>query len=143
MTGRRLAAVALAVRLLAVDHQGQLPATLDGLVPTYLVAVPDDPFSGRPFRYIRDAKRPIVYSVGNDGIDDGGIEEDRRLGRTQYGFKGDIVVNLKLQPRKGELETPKTGPSSLDGSSQRGGCQVAAESVREQERTTAEASLVP
>lgn len=76
---RRFAAVALAVRLYRLDHGGAWPASLDALVPAYLPAVPADPFAtdGEPLRYrlVRGATplfgdRPIVYSVGDDGIDD-------------------------------------------------------------------------
>jgi hypothetical protein len=70
---RRVAAIALAVRLYQLDH-GQFPATLDALVPAYLPVVPADPFSptGQPFKYLLAAKgtRPIVYSVDENGVDD-------------------------------------------------------------------------
>ena len=38
-----------------------------------------DPFSGKPFHYRREGNGSIVYSVGPNGVDDGGIEdpEDR------------------------------------------------------------------
>ena len=68
----RMAATMLAFRLYVIDH-GQYPASLDALVPTYLAALPVDPFAadGRPFGYFiaADGKRPILYSVGTDGID--------------------------------------------------------------------------
>jgi hypothetical protein len=41
-------------------------------VPTYLAAVPTDPFDGQPLRYKKLAKGYIVYSVGENGKDDGG-----------------------------------------------------------------------
>jgi len=96
---RRLAAGALAMRLYAIDHDGRLPGRLEDLVPTYLPAVPIDPLSGRSILYKTDAVRPRIYSVGDDGVDDGGIEQDRSLGSAKYGDKGDLVVNLKIQPR--------------------------------------------
>ncbi len=54
------------------DH-GQLPPTLDALVPKYLNAVPADPYDGKPFRYLPD--RAVVYSVSKDLKDSGGSEK--------------------------------------------------------------------
>ena len=51
---------------------GSLPASLSELVPSYLAAVPIDPFSGREVRYGRSADRFVVYSIGPDKKDDGG-----------------------------------------------------------------------
>jgi hypothetical protein len=100
IAGRRLAASALAIRLYALDHDGQLPPTLDVLVPRYLPAVPIDPLSGQPMRYINEPKNPRIYSVGSDGVDDGGRPVAHSLGTGRYGWKGDDVVNLIPQPRK-------------------------------------------
>jgi len=69
-TQRRLALVALAARLYAADHNDQLPASLDDLVPNYLPAIPMDGMSGKPLLFKTDP--PRVYSVGDDGVDDGG-----------------------------------------------------------------------
>jgi hypothetical protein len=73
LTDRRAAAVLLAIRLYQVDH-GATPANLDLLVPAYLPAVPIDPFStgAHPLRYITKPGSEAVYSVGEDGRDDGG-----------------------------------------------------------------------
>jgi hypothetical protein len=71
---RRMAAVALAMRLYEVDH-GHWPAKLENLVPKYLPAVPDDPFlpagTGK-IRYLPSAKPPRLYSVGDNQTDEGG-----------------------------------------------------------------------
>lgn len=50
------------------------PTTLDALVPKYLDAVPVDPFDGKSLKYSSEKK--IVYSVGEDKKDDGGIMSD-------------------------------------------------------------------
>ncbi len=70
---RRMAAIALAIRLYVVDH-GVRPATLDELVPAYLAEVPADPmaFPPKPIGYRPDASPPVLYSIGSDGVDDGG-----------------------------------------------------------------------
>ncbi len=69
---RRIAAVMLASRMYALDH-GLYPATLQDLVPKYLPALPADPMAAddRTFGYFiaADGKRPVLYSVGEDGID--------------------------------------------------------------------------
>lgn len=86
----------VALRLYEAEH-GQLPASLDALVPQYLPAVPADPFDGAPFRYrVSRGERldwpaaefgmeayhrsprevpkgqGILWCVGPDGRDDGG-----------------------------------------------------------------------
>ncbi|HXT60284.1 MAG TPA: hypothetical protein VN699_16705 [Pirellulales bacterium] len=48
------------------------PATLDELAPSLLPAVPLDRFTGRPLCYRIIDGRPLVYSCGVDGDDDGG-----------------------------------------------------------------------
>jgi hypothetical protein len=53
---------------------GKLPEDLQALVPEFLPAVPRDPFDGQPFRY-SPVKR-LVYSVGINGLDDGGSGTD-------------------------------------------------------------------
>lgn len=59
----------LALRLYQLEH-GALPPTLDALVPDIIPAVPTDPYDGQPIRY--DAERALLYSVGEDFIDNGG-----------------------------------------------------------------------
>jgi hypothetical protein len=44
------------------------------LVPKFLPAIPTDPFDGHSLRYKKLAKGYVVYSVGEDGKDDGGVE---------------------------------------------------------------------
>ena len=53
---------------------GNLPDTLADLVPMYLDTVPKDPFDGRFLRYEKLEIGFVVYSVGEDGRDDGGKE---------------------------------------------------------------------
>ncbi len=76
---RRMAAIALAIRLYELDH-GRRPAELADLVPEYLDAVPPDPMApdGATFRYLPDAEIPILYSLGENGVDDGGLVWDEK-----------------------------------------------------------------
>lgn len=77
LTERRVVAVMLAIQLYKFDHQNRLPASLSDLVPTYLPAVPRDPFdpSNGPIRYLPKSVPPILYSVGFNGKDDGGSKK--------------------------------------------------------------------
>ena len=53
----------------------KLPDELNEIVPSFLTAIPTDPFTGQPLRYKKLAKGYVVYSVGEDGKDDGGDEK--------------------------------------------------------------------
>ena len=59
------------------SDKGQYPSGLSELVPQYLAGVPVDPFDGKPLRWIAVEDGAIIYSVGEDGDDDGGKEIDR------------------------------------------------------------------
>lgn len=97
----RMCATAIAIKRYEIDH-GRRPDTLDALVPRYLPTVPDDPFvADRPITYRPNGVRPVIdsynnryainhvtspevqqraaiaypllYCVGDDGNDDGGV----------------------------------------------------------------------
>jgi hypothetical protein len=111
LTDRRVAVLALAMTLYRPDHGGSWPSSLDELVPAYLPSLPHDPFSmdNSPLRYKRDAAGgPIIYSVHENGIDDGGSEQPERRGpKNQSHFRWDeldAVYHLVPQP-------PTTQPS--------------------------------
>jgi hypothetical protein len=79
---RKLAFVRCIQATLAVERysrdKGTWPASLEKLKPDFLGVVPLDPFDGKPLRYRRVADGVIVYSVGPDGIDNGGnLRNDR------------------------------------------------------------------
>jgi len=74
---------------------GGLPDGLAELVPEFLDAVPTDDFDGQPLRYSQ--AKEIVYSVGPDFTDDGGVTTSRTLSATLYGG-GDEV--FELNPRQ-------------------------------------------
>ena len=57
---------------------GKLPSQLSDLVPAFLPAVPSDPFDGKPLRYKTLAKGYVVYSVGDDREDNGGVEKNSK-----------------------------------------------------------------
>jgi hypothetical protein len=59
------------------DQHGRLPAALDELSPEFLPALPRDEFSDEPMRYVVDGEQYRLYSVGPNGVDDGGNDDDR------------------------------------------------------------------
>jgi hypothetical protein len=92
-----------------LEH-GAYPATLASLVPGYLTAVPADPFAvSGPIRYRPSGSRYVLYSIGPDGKDDGGMPicdrtksgpavpggQDQRA-FTQPNSLGDIVAGVNV-----------------------------------------------
>lgn len=61
--------------------EGRLPSSLDVLVPTYLNAIPDDPFNAKPLKYHLRQPGYVIYSVGEDQTDEGGAEPGARDGQ--------------------------------------------------------------
>jgi hypothetical protein len=68
---RRLLMTEAALRLFRSEH-GRWPASLNELVPDLLSKVPADPFSDRPIVYRCTDDGYLLYSVGGNGVDDGG-----------------------------------------------------------------------
>lgn len=106
IASQRLAAVALAIRWYAVDHDGKRPAKLDDLVPKYLPKLPLDPMAPaeQAMFYLPNAKRPVIYSVGDNGQNDLGTERVIAPAKVrgqppQVGPMLDIVVYLDRAAR--------------------------------------------
>ncbi len=85
-TGSVLAA--LAVIRYQREH-GRLPETLNDLVGEFLKQVPQDPFDYQPLRYVPKGDTFVIYSVGINGVDDGGQVVMRRRGEDWYSFVAD------------------------------------------------------
>ncbi len=97
-TDRHLAACVLAIQLYRHDHQNQWPGSLNQLVPDYLPEVPKDLMTtGQPLHY-RAGDSPILWSVGTNGIDDGGDDQSLKSGASEWA-RPDRVVHLTTQPR--------------------------------------------
>ncbi len=93
MAQRRCALLGLHVERYRLDR-GMLPADPNDLVPDYVRALPTDPGDGKPLRYIADPNGSfIVYSVGKDGVDNGG----RRVNASgdEYGPGSDVVFEVR------------------------------------------------
>ncbi len=77
---------------------GSLPKSLSDLVPKMIDEIPVDPFDpdGGLLQYRRAGDGYVLYSVGPNGIDDGGIAPDEEnLG----GFEtGDLRLDIKYAP---------------------------------------------
>jgi len=83
--------VALALQQYHLKHHSY-PRSLSLLVPTELASVPTDPFTlGKPLRYRQIGAAYLLYSVGPDGIDDGGAPVSGRVIQTS---KGDVVYGI-------------------------------------------------
>jgi hypothetical protein len=87
-SGRIAAEQNAAICLIAIERfqlaNGKTPSSLNDLVPTFLPAVPKDPFDGRPMRYIEQNGKCTVYSLGENRKDDGGnctVERGQPLDR--------------------------------------------------------------
>jgi hypothetical protein len=82
----RLLICGLALRSYCVE-KGQPPEKLADLVPDHLTAVPEDPYSGKPLVYRREADKYVLYTVGPDGQDDGGKPWD------EMNWSGDFLLD--------------------------------------------------
>ena len=79
----------VAVTAIAIEryrrHHGRLPERLEELVPDFLPQLPVDPFDGKQLRYVLSRDQYLLYSVGVDGVDNGGQAE----------FESDIVFAVQ------------------------------------------------
>lgn len=71
-TQRRMTVTAIALKRYKLKH-GKFPDALTELVPVFVSSMPIDAMSGQPFGYCLNTNGTFtLYSVGEDGIDDGG-----------------------------------------------------------------------
>jgi ABC-2 family transporter protein len=124
---RRALVQVLALREWQLKHGGEFPKNLDALVPEELPSLPNDPYSGRPFGYVHSSGQEVpplhsalsaapgtrirvgeqgwlLYSVGPDGRDDGGITFKEKDHRPQ---PMDIV--FEIPPMEGDGGASKKG----------------------------------
>lgn len=89
-TRSRLLIVELALEAF-LKERGAYPRELAELTPGLLKALPEDPFGNLEFFYARTAEGYLLYSVGPDGIDDGGALIDMNdAGKKNP--KGDVKI---------------------------------------------------
>ena len=110
---RRLNATGLAIRLFELDHGGR-PETLALLVPDYLPSVPIDPFAadGAEIGYVRESGRDRLYSVGRDGLDDGG---ERIAGKHMlFDKQPDFVLYLDVGSESAQESAPTSSGQTIE-----------------------------
>lgn len=106
---RRMAAVALAIRLYEIDHSRR-PQQLSELVPRYLKQIPGDPFTpdNRPIGYAPNADPPRLYCIGVNGLDEGG----------EFGLRSSGGVDQEARDvpffLNGAWQPPRPPPSEAD-----------------------------
>jgi hypothetical protein len=79
-----------------------LPDQLSELVQDYLPAVPIDPFDGQPIRYRRTDDGFLLYSVGADRTDDGGVMKRNTN-------KPDIVIEIDMPKSGAKISSSASG----------------------------------
>jgi hypothetical protein len=84
-----LARVAIALERYRLAH-GNYPDSLDSLAPQFMEKVPHDVIGGEPLHYRRNGDSFILYSVGWNGTDDGGVTVQTKNGVMDW-EKGDLV----------------------------------------------------
>jgi len=76
--------------------EGAFPSDLGQLVPKYLLAVPVDPFSGKPMKMVQTKEQITIYSIGPDMKDDGGKPIDPKVNLSNNPPpQGDIALTLR------------------------------------------------
>jgi hypothetical protein len=81
--------------------KGHWPDKLEELQPNFLAEIPADPYDGKPLRYKRVADGVVVYSVGPDGADNGGVLDPASPLRTgtDLGYRLWDVARRRQPPR--------------------------------------------
>lgn len=89
------------------NPDGAWATSLESLVPTWLDAVPLDPFTGDPLLYRLDASvgAPLLYGRGTDLDDDGGAFTDQSLPR-QARDAGQWLPREEVEARKDDPMLP-------------------------------------
>lgn len=77
----RCAETALAIERYRLQYQS-LPQSLEQLVPEFMAQLPREPFDNEVLRYIRHDVGYTVYTIGEDGIDNGGFSQDQMKEKT-------------------------------------------------------------
>ncbi|HYG74047.1 MAG TPA: hypothetical protein VEK08_03495 [Planctomycetota bacterium] len=98
---QRLSEMGVAVAAYRANN-GKFPASLEALTPEYLAEIPNDPFDEQPLRYAPAADGVVLYSVGDDLVDDKGVFRDYQ--------GGDIIFRIGNVP-----DAPVTTPVSAPG----------------------------
>lgn len=116
VTTQRDSTVAILAMHVFKRQNGRWPSTLDELTPRWSPTVPVDMFTGKPLIYfapVQAGEQPMLYSVGNDLVDDGGVQpsNERFMGgspaitaSTKSAEPGDWVFWPVPQPKPRKIE---------------------------------------
>jgi len=88
---RDVAKCGIAAEMYRLDH-GAYPKSLEALAPKYLATLPNDTFSGQPLNFKSLPDGVLIYSVGPNGIDDGGVEAQASNGNESAKKSPDDIV---------------------------------------------------
>ena len=106
------------------SRKNKWPPKLDNLNKKTTAAITDDPWSGKPFAYKIAEGKPLFYSVGDNGQDDGGKGATSGPGGVipaeDWVFwplvgSGKTVAAAKLKGAKAETITPLAKLAEFDG----------------------------
>ena len=90
---RRLTRLALAALRYRALHN-RLPEQLDELAGEFILALPNDPFDGKPMKLKQTASGAVLYSIGPDMVDDGGAPLEKEIPPGKGCRPGDVVFEL-------------------------------------------------
>ncbi len=86
---RRVVITAIALKRFQLKH-GHWPETSGELVPEFLPSVPIDPYDGKSLKYHPNSDGTfLLYSVGEDGVDDGGNPTNTASGSSSLYWQSD------------------------------------------------------
>ncbi len=71
------------------EHEGNYPDDLSELVPQFMEQIPQDLFGMRPLTYRREDRGFLLYSIGGDFVDNGGVDEGK------LGIGDDLIVRFR------------------------------------------------
>lgn len=112
-TEARLVRTALAVERYRLA-KGALPESLEVLVPEFLESVPRDLFGEGPVKYRKTDTGYMIYSVGEDREDDGGLEFTRETNEQKAEKDSSSGEKReKIHPRDADLTFVVERPDAL------------------------------
>jgi hypothetical protein len=109
-TPARLLAVELAVRAFELEN-GRLPDSLTDLVPNFIPSLPADPHGKGTFQYRKNQTGYLVYSLGFNGRDDGGITATGPEGQT---FDDVTLENIYSPPPRSTPAKATSDATAID-----------------------------
>lgn len=106
ITDNAICLTSMALQGYKMEH-GSYPESLEKLCPSFLSHIPDDPFAASgSLKYRKEGSTYVLYSIGPDGVDDGGRPIDDPSKATTKNpdaryypdkeSKGDIVAGKNL-----------------------------------------------